>query len=135
MQFIPVSIPDETAPLKQAAVFGPPGIEAYLAQFLPPEESLFLQNFDVGKAQEEYLQFIQLMGSMGVEVVNLKRAYASLLETSSLTSQHLIGLIQQQHPMAETKMLESLLHADALMVGEEKAVALNYSLSIEHGFP
>ncbi len=127
-------VEDEAGVLKLAGVFGPPGMEAELAQQFPPEESLIFP-FDVGEAQKEFKAFVQVLKSKEVMVTNLREAYAKTLEPAKISAAELLDSVGRRFPKVNKKSLKSLLQTDIELVGEEKAVTLNQELSLKYGIP
>ena len=128
-------VTNEVGELKKVGLFGPPGIESYLTQFFEPEISLFFESFDVIKGQSEFKGLAKLLSSLGMEVIDLKGAYASILPPPTLNAEKLLSGFLKKVPQSDKSVLENLLHLDAQAYGEEKAVALNKSLSLSHKLP
>lgn len=126
---------NEVGHLKKAAMFGPPGIESYLAQFYDPETSLFYDSFDVLAGQKEFMELADLLDSLGIEVYDLKSAYAATLHDSELSPEELISKLIDKVPQAEALILEELLNIDIAQYGKAQAIALNDKLSLEHRVP
>lgn len=123
------SVDNEVGTLKKVALFGPPGIESYLAQFWPKEKSLFFDSFDVEKCQEEFSDLVKILESLQVEVVDLKMAYALTLSEPNLSARQLIKKLNKKVPGSDPRVLERLLDTDIRVYGESHAVALNIALS------
>ncbi len=128
-------VTNEVGELKKAGLFGPPGIESYLTQFLAPEVSLFFESFDIIEGQSEFRGLAKLLKSLGIEVIDLKMAYAGTLPNPTLNAEQFLEMVLRKVPQSDTSVLESLLHSDAQVYGEEKAVALNESLCLSAPLP
>jgi arginine deiminase len=77
---IQMGIYDENTRLTTATVWGAIGAEAQLAQLYPKEKSLFFDDFDVIKARQESLAFMDKLRSHGVHVISVKERFAHLLD-------------------------------------------------------
>lgn len=122
-------VEDEIGTLKSVGLFGPPGIESYVAQFWPQEQSLFFGNFDVVKARDEFEGLVKLLKSLEVDVVDLKAGFCLGLSEPEIPPEVLLRKLSEKIEAADMKILEILLQRDALAFGEAKAVALNLALS------
>lgn len=128
-------VDDEIGELETAGLLKP-GIESYLAQFWPRKESLFFGRFDIQRAREEFEFLTNLIKSQGVEVFDIRNAYASTLSEPdlSITTERLIKkLIEKVPPQNQERVdettLERLLHEEALAYGESRSAALTIALS------
>ena len=128
-------VTNEVGELKKVGLFGPPGIESYLTQFFDPEVSLLFESFDVIEGQSEFKGLAKLLQSLGVEVIDLKGAYVYTLPPPTLNAEKLLEGLLKKVPQSDKSVLENLLHLDAQNYGEEKAVALNESLSLYPTLP
>lgn len=128
-------VEDEIGNLKSVGLFGPPGVESYLAQFWPQEQSLFFGNFDVVKARDEFEGLVKLLEGLDVQVVDLKAGFCSGLSEPEISAELLVKKLLEKVEKADTKILEALLQKDAVKFGEAKAVALNLPLSYEPEIP
>mgnify|MGYP001267038080 CR=1 FL=1 len=133
---------NEVGTLKEAAMFGPPSIETYLTQFYPPEISLCFGHFDVIEAQKEFNGLVNLLGQLGVVVLDMKSAYVNTLNPPTHSAEKLVldlvdKVLEFPDHTGEPNpgTLLHLLHLDSLLYGEEKAVALNKSLSLDPELP
>ena len=136
-----LGIYNETHPLKSAVVWGPLGAEALLAQFYPPEISLFLDNMNVIKAREEALSYIDSLKSFGVEIHIARDILAENIQLPSVSfNTALSALIQKADDIREQynlinhknykEILEYLLKLDVERYGANKACVLNWKLSL-----
>jgi|GEM_PF-1133461 len=81
-----IGIYNETDKLRSAALWGPIGAEAVLAQVLPPGKSLFYEAMDVVIAREEAAKFAATLEGLGVQTVSVRdRVAAKLSEKPALT--------------------------------------------------
>lgn len=128
-------VADEVAPLRAVGLFGPPGIESYLAQFWPEEESLFLRKFNVREAQSEFDGLAAILEGMGIEVVNLRAAFAQIQNGRPMSAEKLVKALSEKVPEADKNTIEELMHRDALSYGERNAAALNTALSYKPAIP
>src|SRR3990167_7752229 len=85
-----IGIADETDPLRTVMVWGPVGVEAYLAQLYPESVSLFLDSMDPLAARQEADQFGTTLERHGIEVIRARDIIARLLSPSSETRQSII---------------------------------------------
>tara|TARA_Y100000310_G_scaffold204590_1_gene204830 strand:+ start:1439 stop:2539 length:1101 start_codon:yes stop_codon:yes gene_type:complete len=137
-----MNVTNEVGTLKEVGLFGPPGIETYLAQFYPPEISHFFESFDICAGHQEFLGFQSLLSELGITILDLKGAYALKLESPTLSSEELVDkLVKKIEDSPHTtespnkSTLEYLLQLDANSYGEEAAVALNEALSLNPELP
>lgn len=130
-----MSIKSETGELKKVALFGPPGVESYLAQFYPPAHSLFFACFDIIKAREEFSGFAKLLMQNGVEVLDLKKAFAGSTNPSTICLEELADFLCAKVPAADRRIVEHLLADDVALYGQQAAISLNNELSCAHEMP
>ena len=136
-------VADEVAPLRVAGIFGPPGIEAYLAQGLPKKDSLYLGPFNVAEARKEFASLDSALSQQGVEVLNLRALFGMSLDEPDITAEELLRAIEERYKHVfgrqgltiSKSVLESLLHEDAVIYGESAAVAINHHLSMAYNKP
>jgi len=128
-------VQEEVGELKTVGLFGPPGIESYLAQFWPDKESLFFGSFNVEKAQQEFKGLVEILESLQVEVLDLKKVYASTLSEPELSAENLLKKLSEKVPDSDPKILEKMLETDISSYGEKNAVALNIALSYNPQIP
>lgn len=88
---IRTGIHQEIDPLKMVAVYGPPSVEALLAQFYPPEVSLFADQMDVMKARSEVRNFIEVLEQNSVEVIQAKDFFAQTSQTQILSKEQILN--------------------------------------------
>lgn len=67
------NILDENHRLRRVVLSGPPGVEAYLAQLLPVDESLFLAKMDVAAARKEFDTYDRLQQELGTTTHDAKQ--------------------------------------------------------------
>lgn len=87
---IRTGIHQETDPLKTVVIYGPPSVEALLAQFYPTEISLFTGQMDVMKARSEVRSFIGVLEQNGVEVIQAKDFFATDCQTQILRRKQIL---------------------------------------------
>lgn len=133
-----ISVFDETAPLNRVAVWGPPSIEAVLGQLLPPDKSLFHNNFDVFRGRQEFAQMVDQLQVAGVGVLEVRKSVATRLPFISGMPTTLTALSKQLQAKAGelkavygrscryTEQLDAILDSEVQMLGEEGAIKLNY---------
>lgn len=132
-----VGIFNETDPLKSAALWGPVGAEALLAQLYPPTTSLFFADFNVLKARKEALAFAKTLNKFGVKTFFVRDEVAKNLKPIKMSAGELIEKLQKRadgNPRIK-KGIEGLIKEDVKRYGEDKAVALNYMLSLKPKLP
>ncbi|MDO8619622.1 MAG: arginine deiminase family protein [Candidatus Daviesbacteria bacterium] len=143
---IQVGIFEESHRLRAAAVWGPVGAEAVLAQALPEEISLFFKTFDVPEARREGLRYTQTLQDYGVHIIPVRDRLAALLTPakSGSKSELIAQLINKTKYFQEyhgTKVnnygdqIKTLVEQDIERYGEEQAVALNTTLSLDPKLP
>lgn len=141
----------ETDPLKRVSIWGLPGNEAYLAQFLPKNVSLFTSNFDVFKARQEYSRARSLLKLNGVELVEIKEVVAdSLLERGRgkdfpQTKEDMIEALTQRAFSFNEKfrlrltpnwrIIKKVLEEDISDLGLKRALILNGVLCLSEDLP
>ena len=136
-----IGVYDETHTLKTAAVWGPLGAEALLAQLYPPEISLFLDNMNVVKAREEALSYVETLRSFGIEIFIARDILAQNISLPAVSfDTALSALIQKADDIKEKyktnnhknykEVLEHLLKLDVERYGSNRASVLNWKLSL-----
>lgn len=80
-----LGIYDESHRLTSAAVWGPVGAEALIAQLLPTSKSLFLARMDVPRARQEAIVFNEALIANGVTTTTVRDEYAKLVRVDNLT--------------------------------------------------
>lgn len=142
---VEIGIHDEAETLRAAAVWGPVGAEAVLAQYYPEEISLFYRSFNVMAARNEGLNYAQILQRYGVRVLMVRDLLAAALQPQPWTKNQLVtAMIERarntqnkygtQVPEAEDLIVE-LLEQDINRYGEGAALTLNRSLSIAPTHP
>ena len=140
-----IGIFSETDRLTEAAVWGPVGVEAVLAQLLPFEQSLFYDKMDVIAARQESFGFAQTLTSYGVKIHMVRDQLAQQLKPQSLKKTEIkdqlfaraqvlddtYGKLTDEHKDA----IEFLLEEDISRYGEERALTLNKVLSLDPELP
>lgn len=132
----------ETDPLKTAVIWGAVGVEALLAQFYPPEISLFLSDMNVLKVRKEAQGYADKLKSFGVAVFSARDILAHLLKPQSVQKElvHKI-LVQKAHDIQSQygthitirnyeEIIEVLLEEDIRRYGKDAALTLNWQLSL-----
>ena len=122
-----IGIYNETDPLKFAALWGPVGAEALLAQLYPPTISLFFADFNVLKARQEALDFAKALNNFGVKTFFVRDEVAKNIKPIKMTLEQLITKLGEN--------TRELILQDVARYGEEKAVALNHFLCLKFKFP
>lgn len=136
-----IGIYNETDPLKTAVTWGPIGAEAVLAQFYPPQISLFLDDMNVLKAREEAIEFAKLLRTKDVSIFHARDILAQNLKPTALNFDNVLKiLIQKADDIREEfstsnhtyykEEIEELLKLDINRYGESKALTLNWELSL-----
>ena len=87
---------DESDTLKSAVTWGPVGIEAVLAQFYPPEISLFLEEMDVIKAREEALSYSKLLNKQGIKTFFARDIIADTLTPVNVDFDMVLSILIQK---------------------------------------
>jgi len=132
---------DENDTLKSAVTWGPVGIEAVLAQFYPPEISLFLADMDVIKAREEALSFSKLLNQKRVETFFARDIIADTLKPVNIDFDMVLSILIQKaddiKAQFNTKnhknykeVIEELLKLDVERYGSDRGLTLNWKLSL-----
>lgn len=154
---IPIGIYSETHPLRAAALWGPVGAEAVLAQAYPTTKSLFYDRMNVEIAREEGEAFALLLEkNFGVQVVSVRnflaesagKSFDNGLSRQSLRTslqERLVGIYEgynDQDPMSKraplqdlTDQLDVVLELDHALYGEPNSVALNKMLCLDPAMP
>lgn len=109
----------EIGTLREAGMFGPPGVESYLAQFYAPKESLFFEQFDIAKARAEFSTYADILHLLDVEVKDLRSAYAMSCMGDGLTMESLIRKLHEKQPKADLATIEQILHEEAGFYGRK----------------
>lgn len=142
-----VSVFDETDPLKRVAVWGSPSTEAVLGQLLPPDQSLFHNNFDVFKGRQEFKGMVDILEAAGVEVLEAREKVATALPFVKGMPATLTALSEQLQAKAGalkavygrscryTEQLDAILDSEVQMLGEEGAIKLNYLTALGKPYP
>lgn len=131
-----VGIYNETDQLKYAALWGPVGVEALLAQLYPPTISLFFADFNVLKARQEALDFAKTLNVNGCDTFFVRDLLAEILPTNGLSISELLKKLKEKaHKPEMEDEIEKLIQEDVLRYGEPRAVALNYALSLKPDLP
>lgn len=142
-----VSVFDEIDPLKRVAVWGPPSTEAVLGQLLPPDKSLFHNDFDVFKGRQEFTGMVDILEAAGVEVLEARRKVAVALpfvkgmpSTPSALSERLKARAWELEASYGryckcTEEIDDILASDVEVLGEEGAIKLNYLTALDKPYP
>lgn len=154
---IRIGIYNETDPLRVAAVWGPLGAEAVLAQVYPKYKSLFFDDMNVPLAREEALSFRSLLEGYGVQVVPVRDSlvnYAVGLFGAARPSRQSVrdrlqeravqifeetredpGSISKSRLSDLTDQVDELLEGDYARYGEIGAAAINKLLCLDQQMP
>ncbi|OGE26408.1 hypothetical protein A3C26_01605 [Candidatus Daviesbacteria bacterium RIFCSPHIGHO2_02_FULL_39_12] len=142
-----VSVFDETDPLKRVAVWGPPSIEAVLGQLLPPDKSLFHNNFDVFKGRKEFEGMVDILKAAEVEVLEARGKVAAALPFVKGMPSTLSALSERLKVSARvlegrygrrcqyTEEIDDILASEVKVLGEEGAIKLNYLTALGKPYP
>ena len=141
----------ETDTLRKLIMWGLPGPETALAQFLPLEESLFYDRFDVQESREEYARLLAVLKEKGVQVVLVQDVLARGLNEEDLQNNHMIpgsidelvsALKHRGHVLHEKykglgeldllDLIPELVREDVERLGERQAIVLNWLLSLRN---
>ena len=154
--FMSVGIYNETDRLRSAAVWGPVGAEAILAQMYPRHISLFYAGMNVPVARKEALEFFATLAKNGVRVVAVRDVLADILESPKkpLKREVIIRAIiaraqairakyaslppSQYTPPPQKQSdlhIRQLVTADIKRYGEQKALRLNEMLCLKTDLP
>lgn len=149
---MPIGIYNETDRLRKAAIWGPIGAEAVLAQIYPPNISLFYDYMNVPAARQEILSFEKILQQKGVEITMIRDELANALPIPEqpLEKKDLIKAIVHKakdisseypgnnpprrsiHVKPWYEMaIRSLIQQDIDRYGEQKALALNKALCLD----
>lgn len=135
-----ISVEEETAPLREVYAWGPAGIEALLALYLPKETSLFLEEMDVVEAREEFEDLQATLEAGGAKVVRVRDLIARILDESgvcpiSRTLEDLARLIREKAlayygefglgDLSRLNEIDLMLAQDVQRYGERGAILLN----------
>lgn len=151
---IRLHVENETDALKTVALWGSPGPEAVLAQFLSPQENLFFEQFDVIGARKEYAFLIQRLRDHDVKIVMVQDLMLKNIDPEKLDDKdeipgsikELVDALQkrghdlykkhhEKHGVGNLDTLDLmpvLIEDDIERLGEEKAILLNWMLSLRH---
>ncbi len=137
---VEIGIYDETDLLVKAAIWGPVGSEAVLAQLFPPEISLFHDEMDVPTARTEALNFQHVLQDRGVQVVSIRDQLAQLLPQRQLNRDTILNQMIEKAENTQTRygrslsgygqIIEHLLEEDIRRYGQDRALVLNQTLSL-----
>ena len=158
-----VCVFNETDPLKDLVIWGEPGCETILGQLLPEDESLFCKKFDVLEGRSEFKNMQKLLENSGINVIRMKDVIAenpiidpnmpnTISELSELIKRRGRDFYEfyKDHPdygvnkekgeyKGDLRILDyvdQILAEDVLKYhGEEKAIALNWTLCISEDRP
>lgn len=142
-----IGISAETDRLRHAALWGPVGAEALLAQVLPTSVSLFHSAMDVLQAQQEAMNFTEVLRGFGVRVDLVRDGLARQLapDTSLGVTDLLRALVcraqelSQQYgrplPIGFEEDLTQLVAFDVARYGEVTAVEVNKTLCLDGPLP
>lgn len=148
--FSKIGIYDENDPLQTLIIWGSAGIESHLAQMYPPEISLFFAGMNVLRAREEAGSFAETLRDCGVKVLSARDMLSEVLPSPTQKLPYGTVLdaliakargIQEQHPemvskrLGDLDVISSLLDLDIGRYGEERALNLNWVLSLGHELP
>jgi len=136
-----IGVYDENDLLKSAVTWGPVGAEAVLAQFYPPEISLFLDDMDVTKAREEAVSYAQTLNEYGVKTFFARDILAETLIPVDMSFNAIFSiLIKKADDIKNTyrtknhadykQIIEHLLKLDEKRYGKNRARTLNWKLSL-----
>lgn len=155
---IPIGIYSESHPLRAAALWGPVGAEAVLAQAYPKTKSLFFDDMNVPLAREEMQSYSLLLEKgFDVHVISVRDSLAaSAGETvgdNGLTRQSLRtglqqravdiynehkgrkGAIKKSRLQDLTDQLDEVLELDHALYGEPNSIALNKMICLDPAMP
>ena len=158
-----IGIFDETDRLRKTVLYGPPGAEAYLAQLYPKRKSLFFDDMDVSKARDEYEVFQRTLEILGIDIISARDTLAKYINPQAVfedripTRDELLTALYNRaddiirgnqkdradnpndyltpYKLDYIEKLAKLLDADIARYGLEKALALNYELSLNSPMP
>lgn len=132
-----VNIFNETDKLVSAAMWGPMGTEALLAQVYPPSTSLFFSDFNVHKARVEALAFAKTLNKFGCRTFFVRDEVAQNLKPVKMSADELTAKLVKRaaHCPKIQACVEGLIREDIDRYGEKKAVALNYLLTLKPELP
>lgn len=143
-----VCVFNELSPLKDLVIWGEPGCETILGQLLPDEISLFFESFDVLEGRSEFRNMQRLFEENGINVIRMKDVIAENPDQSlnpPKTIHELSEIIKRRgkdffeyYKNGDLKKLDcvdAILKEDVLKYGEEKAIALNWTLCISNDLP
>src|SRR3989344_1560678 len=142
---VEIGIFDEADPLQTAAIWGPVGAEAVLAQCYPLEISLFYQSFNVVAARQESLGYATALQEHGVRVLMIRDLLAEAIQPHSLIKDQVVSdmirkarTTQDLHGTSvpeDGDLIAELVEQDINRYGEEAALILNQTLSILPNLP
>src|SRR3989344_3274131 len=126
---------DENDTLKSAVTWGPVGIEAVLAQFYPPEISLFLDDMDVLKARQEALSYSELLNKQGIKTFFARDIIADTLIPVNVDFDMVLSILIKKADDIRAKfntknhknykeVIEKLLLLDVERYGSARALTL-----------
>lgn len=136
-----IGIYNETDPLETAVTWGPVGAEGFLAQFYPPEISLFLDDMNVVKARDEAMFFSETLNKFNIHTYFARDILADTLEPTSISFDTVLKILIQKADDTKEKfntnnhknykeIIEHLLNLDIERYGTSRALALNWKLSL-----
>jgi arginine deiminase len=157
-----VSVFNEMDPLQDLVIWGEPGCETILGQLLPENISLFWKEFKVPEARKEFRFMQSVFEAKGINVIRMKDVIAenpedttnmpeSIEELSRLIKMrgHEFYEFYSNHPdyvkggrfgeyqgkLSILDQVDGVLEEDAEKYGEQKAIALNWTLCISNDLP
>ncbi|MDO8503476.1 MAG: arginine deiminase family protein [bacterium] len=139
-----IGIIDEVDPLKVAAIWGPVGAEAVLAQLHPTDVSLFHGSMNVIEARREAFDFEAALREAGVKVVRVRDRLAEVLPPLKLDFEQVFSAMVAKADGVKSQfgrqgdcrgLIEELLRQDVAAYGEQQALALNWHLSVVPPIP
>lgn len=142
---VKIGIFDEAQLLKTVAVWGAVGAEAVLTQCYPETTSLFFDSFDVVTAREEGLKFTGILQEHGIQVLMIRDLLANALKPRLLQKDAVISSMIKKAETTQSQystnvraygnLIVELVERDIDRYGEDKALTLNKTLSIDPLLP
>jgi arginine deiminase len=151
---IELGIYNETDRLTHATIWGPLGTEAFLAQFYPLDQSLFLDDMNVVDARKEAEGFSDYLQGKGVTIVHARDVLAGMLPPIKMSSNDIYRqLVSRSEALSQQftdtqfignihankidtrSIIKELLEADIARYGEDQAIALNHALCLSVDMP
>lgn len=109
---------NETDRLTRAAIWGPVGAEALIAQLLPTSKSLFYATMDVPRAREEAKGFQKALEDSGVRITVVRDTFAKSLPIEEIEEKTVAGFRKAERDIYDLK--NAILNKAHALVDENR---------------